>query len=417
MILDTSRATFLLGAGASVGAGLPTSVELTRKMAELVDETGFDKETSRAIHAAIGAMIAHDTALGESAFSGINIERLFSAVEMLADRENQELAPFVSTWSPATSFVGGEAQFPSTWERSMVAAISDVAQRKTASGGRRLKEAFAAGVKSAQRYEHGAEVFARLRDFMIEHLHDLLSISVDQIDYLTPLLQVERPLRIATLNYDTSIEDLAWRSGTSLSTGIGDWEPGKPWAWDDSEIHLLKLHGSLTWAWEAVQDQPLPELAIRQIERQSDGSWSFPNRWSHGPGLIFGQRGKVRADGPFIPMLRAFDEFLSESDVLVVIGYSFRDDHINTAISNWYNRTSGRFVLVDPNLPENGVRWTADFQQQLIDELHEQFLEQTGPDTQRSAWRLKTGHMVLRKGADEALAELLPPASTQELPT
>jgi hypothetical protein len=99
------RTTVLLGAGASVDAGVPVSVELTQIIAERVS-TSAHSGASSALNVAIGAMIAHDTARGGGPYDGVDVERLFSAVEMLADRENLEIAPFVAAWNPALDGIG-----------------------------------------------------------------------------------------------------------------------------------------------------------------------------------------------------------------------------------------------------------------------------------------------------------------------
>jgi hypothetical protein len=71
------------------------------------------------------------------------------------------------------------------------------------------------------------------------------------------------------------------------------------------------------------------------------------------PGLIFGQRNKLTADGPYLDLLRQFQYQLSQSKSLIVVGYSFRDEHINTYISQWLNSSwasANKITIVDPYL-------------------------------------------------------------------
>lgn len=80
------------------------------------------------------------------------------------------------------------------------------------------------------------------------------------------------------------------------------------------------------------------------------------------PAVIFGQRNKLTADGPFLALLRAFEQTLGDSEQLTVIGYSFHDDHINTYISRWYNQSSKcRLRIVDPGFATSN----AEFAQHL----------------------------------------------------
>jgi len=378
-------------------------------MAALVDRSSQARyaDLSRAINAAIGAIVAHDTARGGSAYEGVDIERLFSAVEMLADRWSQELAPFVSSWIAAASFTGkGSARFPALWSKNFMEALAEAGGRRHLSTSTRLENAFKDGVAALRPGDTSDEVFGSLRDFMFTHLQDLLRVDISKVDYLSPLLNATRPIRVATLNYDTTIEDLAWRAGASLTTGVSEWQPGATWTWDDSEIRLLKLHGSLTWELRPSQGMALPETEVLERTRRPDGTWPYPNMWVGGgaPGLIFGRRGKLRADGPFIPMLQELDRFLAESDTLVIIGYSLRDDHINTAIARWFNRADAHVVLVDPSLPEDGRRHSRSahpgFRDRLMDAMHKTFAE----DSQRP---LREEHHILSLGAGEALALLL----------
>src|SRR5690242_9824405 len=108
------RTVVLLGAGASVEAGLPISTELTRRIADVVstESRWFQDPVVHAMHTAIGAITAHDTSQGKSAFAGIDVERLFSAVQMLSDRESLEVTPFVSRWVSALDTVTVESRFP-----------------------------------------------------------------------------------------------------------------------------------------------------------------------------------------------------------------------------------------------------------------------------------------------------------------
>lgn len=71
------------------------------------------------------------------------------------------------------------------------------------------------------------------------------------------------------------------------------------------------------------------------------------------PAIIFGQRDKLTTDGPFLDLLRAFRDQLFKSSHLVVVGYSFRDTHVNNYIKYWFSRTENRkLTIIDPGANE-----------------------------------------------------------------
>jgi hypothetical protein len=71
--------------------------------------------------------------------------------------------------------------------------------------------------------------------------------------------------------------------------------------------------------------------------------------------MVFGQGSKLRSDGPFLAMLVEFDRMLAETEWLTVIGYSFRDDHINAALTRWLNGDRAqRISVIDPSVERWG---------------------------------------------------------------
>ncbi len=71
----------------------------------------------------------------------------------------------------------------------------------------------------------------------------------------------------------------------------------------------------------------------------------------------------MTADGPFLDILRAFRQELGREDVdtLTVIGYAFRDPHVNINISQWLNRTDkNKIRIVDPNFEDSSEIYVAD---------------------------------------------------------
>lgn len=55
-----------------------------------------------ALHFVRASLLGYDAATGGSRpFGGLDVERVFAAVELLADRRTLEVTPFVAEWHPA----------------------------------------------------------------------------------------------------------------------------------------------------------------------------------------------------------------------------------------------------------------------------------------------------------------------------
>lgn len=346
----------LLGAGASVGAGVPASVTMTKAIVkELEGQRGPCDGAARALNFAIGQLIAHDTAHGGSAFGGIDVERLFGAVQMLAEREVLEIAPFVSAWNPAIGSFGERIRFPLSFR-------SDFERALKSTGSLQFERVFKEAVLS-QIPNQNENVFPQLQERMTLALRNLVKVDPIRISYLAPLLSLWSNvdgMSIVTLNYDRSIEELALRAGTTLTTGIASWTGGLGWTWDDNtpSLRLLKLHGSIDWSFQNVY----PDLGMLREPKVRVGE-EQPNEL---PVVAFGHRGKLRPEGPFMAMLRAFEEMLSHANGLLIVGYSCRDEHVNISIRRWLNDDRARRVIViDPNFYPERRDWRDDFRSEL----------------------------------------------------
>lgn len=402
MTTSELRSTVLLGAGASVDAGVPISVGLTRKIAEIINEPR-SSALSNALNTAIGAMVAHDTARGGGAYDGIDVERLFSAVEMLSDRDSLEIAPFVANWNPSLDELAFTSRMPSFWGSNFKREIAGSFD----SG---LERVFAEGVRALTRNGGSGGVFARLGQAMVAALEQCLVIEAGSSDYLAPLGQLTpRPGRVATLNYDRGVELMGESTGQRISTGITEWDGGNlSWGWDPTaDVQLLKLHGSLDWRVVVENDRDghvvdapprLQKLSERRFATVDRASGERPELGELG--VVFGQRGKLRSEGPFLAMFAEFERWLSETDRLIVIGYSFRDDHINSLIRRWFNRGPiGGLCIIDPAFPASvHGAGRGDFRRDLWWAMHRSVSR---------GYELLRPHQILRDSAKEGIAHVV----------
>jgi hypothetical protein len=327
---------------------------MTEAIVQALAENRYDS-AGQALNFAVGALIAHDTARGASPFQGVDVERLFAAVQMLAERESLEVAPFVAAWDPALESFGQQlGRFPAFFQRDMQKAL-------VASSGwdieRLLKTAIASQIPRPD-----ASVFERVQTAMIMQLRRLVAVEPKAVEYLSPLLNLTSPIRIASLNYDLGVESMAAGAGASVDTGIAAWGGGHAWSWNESaQVRLLKLHGSIDWVASA---EPGAEGRLREprVEVTAD-----PVEDRRRPYVVFGARGKLTAEGPFLAMLQQLDVMLASLRTLLVVGYSFRDDHINIALRRWLNsRPDSVLIVLDREfVSAPGGRRERDFRSEL----------------------------------------------------
>jgi len=368
MALD-SDSVVLLGAGASAEAGIPTTFAMTQRLVESINKRVQIEPLLSALHFVCGALLAYDAASGKNPFTGLDVERVFAAVELLAERNVLQVTPFVASWHPAVDALDTTKARVANFDRQLSEALAlpDSFNR----AGLLIKDL----IDSETGTNTNGKVYAELAEAMIRELRTLVATTPKASDYLRLLVEAgEQPggLTIATLNYDVSIEGVADSAGMPCSTGIDEWIENGRWRWPDEGVRLLKLHGSIDWVWGVVRQNPamLPqrELAVTRN----------PEREQRQPAVVFGQRGKLRAEGPFLGLLAEFETLLGRAKHLIVIGYSFRDDHVNEVITRWVNENDARRIIaIDPGWPEStfpyGIRddfrWTLE--QSLIPRSHE----------------------------------------------
>ena len=123
-----------------------------------------------------------------------------------------------------------------------------------------------------------------------------------------------------TLNYDKLIEenlkkDMVIERGFDPATREWNYKLFSPTD-EEPDIYLYKLHGSVDWEREKQT----------QIVKETD---SIPNT----PELIFGVQYKMQYIDPYLFLFSEFRHYSLQTKLLVTIGYSFSDEHINSIIS------------------------------------------------------------------------------------
>jgi hypothetical protein len=361
------RTGILLGAGSSRDAGLPLTNQLAEMLVRQINEDvrGVPDDVRGALNFVYGAMIGHASDAGENPLAAVNVEKLFSAVRLLQARNTHEAASFVESWKPAI------ARFDSSESRRSDRDLMGIIGSSLMNGSTgsmlvsMIREISLAGISPGD-----GSVFKKLNDELMIRTCRILA-DIKSVDYLNPIMQIAQEqdggLDIATLNYDLTVETAAALSGVGLSTGIEEWHPGSEIELETtrSHINLLKLHGSVDWARHASPEDPTyRRLHSFEVRRLPAGT---VNR---SPVMVIGDREKLETDGPTLPLLSAFERMLRRTDRLVVVGYSFADEHINRLVRAWLNGEAHRTIVVlDPGwpMPQDFNRYSNEgFRAQLL---------------------------------------------------
>lgn len=352
------RTAVLLGAGASADAGLP----LTSRLAEIVVSRANEPQKRErggrdwvpTLNFVYGAMVGHQAENGSNPLASVNIERLISAVRLLKDAQAHEVAPFVASWRSGALGIGT----PEIDERLGKRAVRAIASR-SAFADRDFATAIAE-IARAVASRGNPRTFELVEEHLLEDLPRVLG-AVATVDYLVPLANLARAqaggLDILTLNYDLTIEMMAADQGVLVERGIESWIPGESLTFEavGSRINLIKLHGSLDWV-QSERGWPMYPPNVSVVRNDGDGelisSWQPRTR----PWIVVGDREKLATDGPTLALLQAAETVLRRAQHLVVVGYSFSDDHINGMIRNWLFGDPTRTIgIVDTNWSRNAL--------------------------------------------------------------
>lgn len=379
----------LLGAGASKDAGVPTSLEMTWSVVEQLEaeSNGNPDATLQAIYFALGGLMFGRGQRGQSPLQ-VDIEALFRAMELLETREQSELAPFIASWNEPKGF-----PTPVFQGRRLGDLIRSIALEKNGPlfKGDQLSETIKTIVSGSRL------PYREARQRMVGALRSIVWVpDTSSWDYLTPLVKEASSspdFTIASLNYDNGVELAARHNGVEMSVGFDVGIPAVTPNFSEGRPCLVKLHGSIDWLRGGSRPKSGEQFSEYTVTRITDPA-DFQSDEEHPrfePALIFGGGNKLRADGPFLDLLSEFRRRLDQSDRLTIIGYSFRDDHVNHLIARWFNNANNREVfVVDPCWKEQyGYSEELQFQRTLTHLL-------------RSSRRVN----LIEKAARDAIAEL-----------
>lgn len=355
------RTAVLLGAGASVGAGLSLTSELAAKVIEAANRDnpynsrGQKPDWVRALNAVYAGMVGYQGARGDNPLFAVNIETLISAVRLLSVRETHEVAPFVATWSPALSDFNSTETLHGAG-KTLIESVQK-AGRHPGFEADKVSKAVAEIARGAVRPDLKSP-FQEAERFILKTLVDLLGNHGD-VTYFEPLLELARTQEggadVITLNYDLTVESAAANGNVRVNRGIDSWVPGQDLEFlpVDHVLNLMKLHGSLDWQ-RAPSTRFYPKMSARGIDVVPPSPAELHDRAeSNLPWIVVGDRDKLGTEGPTLALNFAARAAFQRSTHLAVIGYSFGDPHINSMIRDWLAGDPARTMnVLDVSWPQ-----------------------------------------------------------------
>lgn len=292
---------FLLGAGASAEAGIPTSAQMIERIEhrftsnqEWTPFLALYNHVKSAIHFASGL---------KGCFRDIpfNIETLVNTLYELERNEDHPLYPFIAAWNSRFVLLAGKD----------------------------LREV------------------GKLRRLILKELKRwMCPEDASKGQYYTGLLTVQRdlnfPLRLFSLNYDLLVEGLGSPS-FRVEAGFPGFGPTQVWDWERfedgessptpiAEAFLYKLHGSINWK----RDQAKNLYRVPQVETVEAEEME----------VIFGRDFKLEAADPYLFYAYEFRKFSLAAKLIVTIGYGFGDAHINKMLIQSLRAERARKLVV-----------------------------------------------------------------------
>lgn len=337
------RTAVLLGAGASVDAGLPTTVTFARELVTAVrDSFGAPSPITQTLNFIYGAMLNHRTEQGGDPFAAVNMETMISAIRLLRERDSHEVAPFIRGWKPQVGRY--QEDYRSNPGDILVRAIRS--DDSVEMSGSVVLDTLVNLVHDVVGDVANSGLYEQLEQALRAAVRDRLLRTTD-VTYLTPLIDFASAqpggLDVPTLNYDLTVESCASANGIIADRGEYTMSLGTPTGFDPSApLRLYKIHGSID-----LREDVKTRTGTRRPRIIRDETTA-----EFAPSIVIGDRDKLGSGGRTLALLAAFAHALHDTTRLVIVGYSFADSHINDLITDWLSRDLTRTLTVlDPSWP------------------------------------------------------------------
>lgn len=305
-IFKENEIVVLLGAGASVEAGIPDSNNMVHKIEKNLrnDENwACYRDLYRYIRSSVFFADGLDGLTGDAV--RFNIERLVNVLDELIKKERHTLYPFVGAWNPKLLEVAGKKFDPIHKFRG---AILNILRNKW-----------------------------------------LPLSNIEKASYYSGLLRFQKeyqyPLRVFSLNYDLCVEKACGyeKVQRGFSNRKWDWRLFDETFDDPPPLLLYKLHGSVDWYF-TEDHRVMYSDSTSKIEDNEVA-------------LIFGTEYKLQYVDPFLFLAYELRRWsLDPTRAIICIGYGFNDDHINGILAQSLRQNNERRLLAVRGPQEDSVK-------------------------------------------------------------
>ena len=307
MSLREDSLLFLLGAGASVDAGIMHAKAMTSDIEKKIRNDDDFKEFFDLYNYLKSSIVYQRGLEGHFEEQGATIEELLNVLAEINQKHQNKLYPFIGGWNIHLLKVAGEE------------------------------------------FEKVSNLDKRIRSQLFKWIN---IGNYDHAGYFkgfqTLVSEIGSAVRVFTLNYDTCVEKAL--SGTDFNIELGfngdrHWEASKFDVDQNTDVglYLYKLHGSIDW----VRD------------KDNGGMLTLCDNPQPKPELIFGAAAKLSSIDPYLFYVHELRKYSLHEALrfIVVVGYSFSDEYINSLIGQAITRSEYlKVLIVSPNARDEKER-------------------------------------------------------------
>jgi len=299
---EKSNVVFLFGAGASVDAGIPDTYKLVTEFKHHVEKEAPELGDS------LTWILSIIEEFNERHYGverkEVDVEQLLVALERLKDRENDML-----------------------W---------DFCENKTLSK------------------KMDSETTSRLEDLLQNFIRKRVIVEEkEKLEYLQELVKFVPPtLEVYSVNYDTCIEQLCYLNNLKYTDGFDIYWSPRNLDRKDWDVKLFKMHGSVIWF--ESQTKEYVKIPIQTFIEGKETKLKLITGEDLTPLLIYPMQ-KWQYIEPLTELQLMLKKRLIDegTKILVVVGYSFRDDYIIRMLWDAARVNNDlRIVLVNPSSQE-----------------------------------------------------------------
>lgn len=267
----------LLGAGASADSGIPVSSKMIEELEkELLPNNEWKK--FKDLYFLIKSAYNYSRGIVNKE-SNFNIEVLVNILRELQKKEEHPLYPFIGSWNiKFDEVVKDDYSLIIDFERKILEQLKKWVSPAKFENGKYLKKIY----ELRQELNFPIKIFSLNYDLLFER---------NLTDYSNVEIGFDRETR-------------KWNHKLFLES-----EP-------EPDFYLYKLHGSINWERDNITQE------IKYTDNIPDI-----------PDLIFGTQYKLQYVDPYLFLISEFRHYTLNSKLIICMGYSFSDEHINAILS------------------------------------------------------------------------------------